>query len=239
MAQLLYTVIGGGVSASSALENSAWKWLKAQRLLGPQIYFDEFSRFGWVQWIGFPLGLAGCVGGVLMLSAREAVESLVDVATMADGESSQPYRLSHDVGARAGAGEGEEGGAAAPRERAQWGADLRRRGGPEQPREEVALRRMATRWRTRSESELSLRALGEAALKPNASPMGSLAYTAVRSVTRRRASTATERRPMSRLHSLPEGRAVADPPPDSPAAGGAGAERRGAALPHASRSAPA
>ena len=45
----------------------------------------------------------------------------------------------------------------------------------------------ATRWRTRSESELSLRALGEAALKPNASPMGSLAYTAVRSVTRRRA----------------------------------------------------
>ena len=192
-----------------------------------------------MQWIGFPLGLAGCVGGVLMLSAREAVESLVDVATMADGESSQPYRLSQDVGAGAGAGEGEEGGAAAPRERAQWGADLRRRGGPEQPREELALRRMATRWRTRSESELSLRALGEAALKPNASPVGSLAYTAVRSVTRRRASTATER-PMSRLYSLPEGRAVADSPPDSPAAAvdGAGAERRGAALPHASRSAP-
>ena len=51
VAMLLYTVIGGG------------------------IYFDEFSKFSWTQWLFFPLGLLGCVGGVLVLSKVRPLES--------------------------------------------------------------------------------------------------------------------------------------------------------------------
>ena len=56
VAQLLYTVIGGGV------------------------YFNEFQSFSGVQWILFPIGLAGCIGGVVLLSKREAAEALIDLA---------------------------------------------------------------------------------------------------------------------------------------------------------------
>ena len=56
VAMLLSTVIGGGV------------------------YFDEFKAFSMLQWLCFTLGLAGCVGGVVILSKREVSESFTEAA---------------------------------------------------------------------------------------------------------------------------------------------------------------